>query len=323
MRIQAFILRACFLCAIPIAAHATTNDIQMMPPTDFGSMTGTCSSSGVLFWDNLTPIHCIPGVTGDAVGDLTIGTGALTAKNSFSVTGGTTTDTLKFLSGGTTTDVTSTVINLTKLGACPASEALTATGGGTFTCIAVANIPHIGTSIVPSCPATQQIYFDPVNGFTCTALPTTPTPPTCTGNNVLHFDGTRFTCDAMAVPPPVVSANPLYIASYAYTDPGAWNNDILAGIIAIWRAAPGTGNINSENSWNECKITDPNSDAQISGINLNIDCMVLSCTGHFGKYPTLAQSNGMCAAGDSNPNCNGMAGTGVHMDLNINCEYAQ
>lgn len=58
-------------------AHAFASDgIQMLPPVTFNSTNKTpCSAAtgGLLYWDGVTPIKCVPGSAGDANGNVTVG----------------------------------------------------------------------------------------------------------------------------------------------------------------------------------------------------------------------------------------------------------
>ena len=60
---------------------------------------------------------------------------------------------------------------------CPAGyEALTKFPNGTYGCIAVTDIVNVGKITVPSCPATQMLYFTGA-GFTCIAAAQGPAGP--------------------------------------------------------------------------------------------------------------------------------------------------
>ena len=75
-----------------------------------------------------------------------------------------------------TSSAVNTAVSLANL-TCPAGyEALTKFPNGTFGCIAVTDIVNVGKITVPSCPATQMLYFTGA-GFTCIAAAQGPAGP--------------------------------------------------------------------------------------------------------------------------------------------------
>jgi len=55
-------------------ANPAPPDIQMLPPLDFSGNPCAGPAGGILFWDGISPIKCIPHVTGDLNGNIGIGT---------------------------------------------------------------------------------------------------------------------------------------------------------------------------------------------------------------------------------------------------------
>src|SRR5262245_47066337 len=85
-------------------------EIQMLPPIDFTPAGHVCNAGsatsttyGVLFWDGVNPIRCIPGFTGDGGGNISIAGNANVADNA-NIGGNTTVGGFLFASGALRTD---------------------------------------------------------------------------------------------------------------------------------------------------------------------------------------------------------------------------
>jgi hypothetical protein len=188
---------------------------------------------------------------------------------------------------------------------CPTGQVLqSVSAGGIPTCLTLA-----ATAACPAGKILQSIN----NGVpSCAAMPALPTNFSCpSGQAMTGISGTGAPlCVSLPSIPPVPTANPLYVATYTYTDPDSWNNDLHTGLYS------GGGGPVADAIWASCQITDPSSGQQISSDALSVACVANVCGGHFGKYPQIAQSNGWCARGDINPAC------ASHMIIAINCEYS-
>jgi hypothetical protein len=155
------------------AYAAPPTDIQMLPPTDFSNNACNLSGKpGILYWDGVNPIRCIPGSSGDASGDITAA-GTLTAGN---LTTGEVTANSLLLSGATGVLNYNDADVLISLAAqsCGTNEALSISGG-VATCVSILNLAQIGPSTFPDCGASAAITWNGAN-FSCAAIPA-PTPP--------------------------------------------------------------------------------------------------------------------------------------------------
>lgn len=60
-----------FVSIAPITSvHANSGGIQMLPPMDFSGKPCDEATGGLLQWDGVTSIKCVPGTAGDMSGDL-------------------------------------------------------------------------------------------------------------------------------------------------------------------------------------------------------------------------------------------------------------
>jgi hypothetical protein len=184
------------------SAHAAApSSIQMLPPTDFSNTACNVSGKpGILYWDGVNPIRCIPGSSGDSTGNVNF-SGALAA-GAFALAG----ETLGPLNGSDS----DTLTQLNQLAGCSSDQLLTKNSANQFVCQTYIDAASLGTYAFPSCPGGALNWNDTGNpatsAFACVTMPATP--PVCNGaGQMLQFDGTNFQCVTAAAPPTPPTCN--------------------------------------------------------------------------------------------------------------------
>jgi len=197
------------LAGLSPITNAQAGGVQMLPPTDYSGQPCSNANSGLLQWDGSTAIKCVPGASGDSGGNINVTTGGVNA-NKFYVAGS---------AAAIDTGRSNSLNNLYIASPCTTNQALTKNADGTFSCVSVTD-----AGAVPNCGPNSALTF--ANGaFSCVGL--VAQPPTCTGNNMLQFDGTNWNC---------VSAPYTFGGMFTYDNgddptnqPGCYTGNPLAG----------------------------------------------------------------------------------------------
>ncbi len=176
MNIRTILLAGGMLCGLLLTSQANAaNGVNSMANTDLpigagGSAFMFLGGGGPLA-QNTVNFGTSPATVKAWINSAT-GAASFTTANFTSVTAPTV-----IVNGSTLTSAAvNTALSLTSL-TCPVGyEALTKFPNGSFGCIAVTNITNVGTVTVPSCPASQMLYFTGA-GFTCIAAAPGPQGP--------------------------------------------------------------------------------------------------------------------------------------------------
>ena len=204
----------------PAATLSTVHSVgpvSEMPPLGFGANSSTCGQNGVgvgvLYWDGVTPIHCIPGFSGDQNGDVGV-QGTLTANNNVYIGNGEVGAELYLDAIGPLTGVDATALmqlaslNCNNVG--QNYQVLTRVGN-TVQCTGVTDIVNaagvnMGKTIMNSCPAGTVLTSTDGLTFICISVSADVSVPACpAGDALFGVSNGQPLCVALPVPPP---ANP-------------------------------------------------------------------------------------------------------------------